>query len=188
MICDIGGGTTEIAVLSLADVVAGRSIRTGGDHLDQAVVDYLRRHYSLRVGPAAAEQLRIGIGSAHPLEEEQTEEVRGLDAISGLPRKATVTSEEIREALSDPLEAIVDAVVAALDQCGPDLAADALDNGMVLCGGGALVRGIDRFLAARTGLPVRIAADPLTAVARGALVCLEHLDEWRPMLESSDDV
>ena len=186
-VCDIGGGTTEVAVVSLADVVAGRSIRTGGDQMDQAVVDYLRRYYSLRIGPAAAERLRIDVGSAAPLEEELTAEVRGLDTASGVARKATISSEEVREALAEPLEAIVEAVAEAVDQCGPDLAADALDNGLVLCGGGSLLRKIDRFLAERTGLPVRIAPEPLTTVARGALICLEHLDQWRPILRSSDE-
>lgn len=187
MVCDIGGGTTEVAVMSLADVVASRSIRTGGDEMDQAVVDYLRRHYSLRIGLPTAERLRIDVGSAYPLEEERVEEVRGLDTVSGLPRKATVTSEEIREALADPLEAIVEAIKATLDRLSPDLASDLLDNGMVLCGGGSLLRGIDRFLAEQTGLPVRVVQEPISAVAKGAQICLEHLDQWRPALESSDD-
>ena len=115
------------------------------------------------------------------------DEVSGLDTVSGLPRKATITSEEIREALADPLEAIVEAIKATLDGRSPDLAADLMDHGMVLCGGGSLTRGIDRFLAEQTGLPVRVAAEPLTAVARGALICLEHLDQWRATLESSED-
>jgi len=187
MVCDIGGGTTEVAVMSLADVVASASVRVGGDSMDQAVVDYLRRHYSLRVGLPAAEKLRIDAGSAYPLEEERVQEVRGLDAVSGLPRKATVTSEEVREALSEPLEAIIEAIKSALDQCSPDLASDLVDNGMVLCGGGSLLRRIDRFISEQTGLPVRVAPEPLCAVAKGALVCLEHLDGWRAMLESSDD-
>ena len=187
MVCDVGGGTTEVAVMSLADVVASRSIRTGGDEMDRAVVDYLRRHYSLRIGLPTAERLRIDIGSAYPLEEERVEEVRGLDAVSGLPRKATITSEEIREALGEPLEAILEAIKQTLDGLSPDLAADLMDNGLVLSGGGALTRGIDRFLAEQTGLPVRVAAEPLSAVAKGALICLEHLEQWRPTLESSDD-
>ena len=187
MVCDIGGGTTEVAVMSLADVVASQSIRTGGDEMDQAVVDYLRRHYSLRIGLPAAERLRIDVGSAYPLEEERVQEVRGLDTVSGLPRKATITSEEIREALADPLEAILEAIKSTLDRLSPDLASDLVDNGMVLSGGGSLVRGIDRFLAEQTGLPVRVVQEPLSAVAKGTLICLEHLDQWRPSLESSDD-
>jgi rod shape-determining protein MreB len=187
MVCDIGGGTTEVAVMSLADVVASHSIRTGGDEMDQAVVDYLHRHYNLRIGLPAAERLRIDIGSAWTLEQEMVEEVRGLDLVSGLPRRATVTSEEVRQALADPLEEIVEAVRRTLDGVGPELAADLVDNGLVLCGGGALLRGIDRFIAERTGLPVRVAAEPLVAVAHGALICMEHLDQWRGTLESSDD-
>lgn len=187
MICDIGGGTTEIAVISLADVVAGQSIRVGGDRMDQAIVDYLRRHYSLRIGLPTAERLRIDIGSAFTLEEELVAEVRGLDTISGLPRRATITSEEVREALADPLELIVDAIKSTLEHVSPDLAADLVDNGMVLCGGGSLLRRLDRYLAEQLGLPVRVAPDPLLAVARGTLVSMEHLDQWRRTLESSDD-
>ena len=187
MVCDIGGGTTEVAVMSLADVVASSSIRTGGDEMDLAIVDYLRRHYSLRIGLPAAERLRIEAGSAYPLEQELVEEASGLDTVSGLPRRATITSEEIRQALDDPLEAILNAIKATLDHLDPELASDLVDNGMLLCGGGALLRGIDRYIAEQTGLPVRLAADPLGAVAKGALICLEHLDQWRPNLESSDE-
>ena len=187
MVCDIGGGTTDVAVLSLADVVAGKSIRTGGDSMDRSIVDYLRRHFSLRIGPAAAERLRIDIGSAYPLNEELVQEVRGLDTVSGLPRGATVTSEEVREALGDPLEEIVEAVKETLDGLSPDLGADLMDQGVVLCGGGALLRRIDRYIAEQTGLPVRVAAEPLTAVAKGTLICMEHLDQWRLALDSSDD-
>jgi len=187
MICDIGGGTTEVAVLSLGEIVASQSVRIGGDTMDQAIIDYLRRHYSLRVGQSAAEQLRIAIGSAADLEEELVDDVRGIDAVSNLPRKATITSEEVREALEEPLAGIVEAVKQTLDQCSPDLAADLVDNGLVLAGGGSMLRALDRFLASHTGLPVRVAADPLGAVARGTLICLEHLDKWRSTLESSDD-
>jgi rod shape-determining protein MreB len=187
MVCDIGGGTTEVAVMSLADTVAAQSVRTGGDAMDRAIVDYLRRHYSLRIGLPTAERLRIDIGSAYLLEKEQVQEVSGLDTVSGLPRKATITSEEIRQALAEPLQAILEAVKTTLDHCSPDLAADLVDHGMVLCGGGALLRRLDRYFAEHTGLPVRLAADPLTAVAQGLLICLEHLDQWRPTLESSDD-
>ena len=187
MVCDIGGGTTEVAVMSLADVVTSQSIRTGGDEMDRAVVDYLRRHYSLRIGLPAAERLRIDVGSAYPLEEERVQEVRGLDTVSGLPRKATITSEEVREALADPLELILEAIKSTLDRLSPDLASDLVDNGMVLCGGGSLLRGIDRFIAEQTGLPVRVVQEPLSTVANGTLICLEHLDQWRSTLESSDD-
>ena len=186
MICDIGGGTTEVAVLSLGDVVASQSIRVGGDAMDQTIASYLKRHYSLRVGLPNVERLRIEIGSAFPLEEELVEEVRGVDIISGMPRKAVVTSEEVREALGEPLTRIVEAIKATLDQCGPDLAADLVDNGLVLCGGGALLRKLAIFISDQTGLPTRVVEEPLCTVARGALACLERLDRWRPALESSD--
>jgi rod shape-determining protein MreB len=187
MICDIGGGTTEVAAISLGDIVAQQSIRVGGDAMDQAIVDYLRQRYSLRIGLAAAERLRIDVGSAYPLEEELAEEVRGLDTVSRLPRKAIVTSEEIREALAEPLEQIVNAMKDTLDGCSPDLASDLLDNGLLLCGGGSLLRGIDAFLADQTGLPARVSSDALSAVAKGTLMCVEQLGQWRDSLESSDD-
>lgn len=187
MVCDIGGGTTEVAVLSLSDVVAAESVRVGGDAMDQAVVDYLRRHYSLRIGLATAERLRIDIGSAYPLEEELVDEVRGLDSVSGLPRKAAITSEEVREALGEPLARIIEAIRATLDRSSPDLAADLVDNGLVLAGGGSLLRRLDRFVEEQTGLPTRVWPEALSAVAQGTLVCLEHLGEWRRTLESSDD-
>jgi rod shape-determining protein MreB len=187
MICDIGGGTTEVAVLSLGEIVAQQSVRVAGDAMDQAVVDYLKRHYSLRVGTGAAERLRIEIGSAYPLQEELSDEVRGVDTISGLPRKATLTSEEIREALGTPLLQIVEAIKTTLDVCSTDLASDLVDHGLVLAGGGALLRGLDRFLGEQTGLPTRVCAEPLTAVARGAYICLEHFDRWRGAMQSSDE-
>jgi rod shape-determining protein MreB len=186
MICDIGGGTTEVAVMSLGDVVASQSVRVGGDAMDQVIVDYLRRHYSLRVGHSEAERLRIAIGSAAPLEEELVEEVRGVDAISSLPRKAVVTSEEVREALARPLDAIVQAIKLVLDDCPTELASDLVDNGLVLSGGGALLRSLDRFLSEQTGMPARLADDPLETVARGALVCLENLGRWRGALQRAD--
>ncbi len=187
MVCDIGGGTTETAVISLNDVVSGRSVRTGGDDMDQALLGYMHRHYSLRIGLPAAERLKIDAGSAFAVEEECVEEISGIDTISGLPRKATITSEEIRQALEDPLQRIIDAIKSTLDGCSPDLAADLMSEGIVLCGGGALLRRIDRFISEQTGLPVRIVGEPLAAVAKGLLICLENLDQWRPSLQSSDD-
>jgi rod shape-determining protein MreB len=187
MICDIGGGTTEIAVLSLSDIVASQSLRIGGDAMDRAIVDYLRRQFSLRIGTASAERLKLEIGSAYPLERELVDEISGVDTISGLPRKATVTSEQIREALEEPLSRIIDAIKLTLDGCSPDLAGDLVDHGLVLAGGGSLVRGLDRYIAERTGIPARVAPDALGAVAKGALICLEQLPRWRSSLESSDD-
>ena len=188
MVCDIGAGTTEVAVFSLGDMAASRSIRTGGDQMDEAIVDYLRRRYSLRVGASAAEQLRIDIGSAVPLERETAQQVRGVDIVSSLPRSASITSEEIRHALAEPLESILDAIKDTLDGCSPELASDLVDRGIVLCGGGSLLRGLDRFLSEQTGLPIRTAAEPQTTVLTGALVCLENLERWRTSLRSSDDV
>ena len=185
MVCDIGGGTTEVAVFSLNDTVSAQSIRTGGDDMDAAIADYILRNYSLRIGLPVAEQLRIEAGSAYPLEEELVREVSGVDAVSGLPRKAAVTSEELRQALDEPLGRIADAIKNALDGCSPELAADLVDGGMVLCGGGALLQGLDRYIGERTGLYARPADGPLTAVANGALICLEHLQRWRPALVSS---
>ena len=187
MVCDIGGGTTEVAIMSLGDTVAAQSVRTGGDRMDQAIVDYLRRHYSLRIGLSAAERLKIDIGSAFPLEEERAVELSGVDAVSGLPRKVTITSEEVRRALGDPLQEILEAVKASLDRCSPDLAADLIDNGLVLCGGGALLQRIDRFINEQTGLPVRIASEPLSTVAKGLLICMEHFPHWRRWLQSSEE-
>lgn len=184
MVCDIGGGTTEVAVMSLGDVVASQSVRVAGDSMDAAIVQYLRRQYSLRTGAGSAEQLKIRIGSAAPLDNELSREVSGLDTASGVPRKAVITSEEVREALSDPLERIVDSVRATIEKCQPELVADLADTGIVLAGGGALLRGIDRYLNQQLGIPVRIAESPRTMVTRGAMICLDHLDQWREQLDN----
>ncbi|MGD9126822.1 MAG: rod shape-determining protein [Planctomycetia bacterium] len=182
MICDIGAGTTEVAVFSLGGTVASRSIRVGGDALDAAVVDYLRRKQTLRIGLPEAERLRIEIGSAAPLPVERTQEVRGIDAVGTLPRTATITSEEIRCALLEPLEAVVEAIREVLDGCSTELAADLVDQGMALSGGVAQMPGLATYFHEQTGLAVRVIDDPRTVVARGALICLAHLDRWRPVL------
>lgn len=186
MICDIGGGTTEVAIFSLADIVVGRSIRVAGDEMDEAIVEYMRQHFSLKIGEQTAEQLKIDIGSAYPLEQELTAEVSGLDTISGVPRKAIVTSEEIREALHAPLEAILGCIKSVIEQCHPELVADLADTGLVLAGGGALLRGLDRLMNEQLGIPARIADDPLTAVARGTAICVEHLAQWRDSLDDGE--
>ncbi|NOX55618.1 MAG: rod shape-determining protein [Planctomycetes bacterium] len=186
MVCDIGGGTTEVAIFSLADVVVGRSTRVAGDELDEAIVEYMKQHFSLRIGTQTAEKIKIEIGSAYPLEQELTTEVRGLDTISGVPRKAIVTSEEIREALREPLEAILNCIKSVIEQCKPELVADIVDTGLVLTGGGALLRGLDLFLNEQLGIPVRVADEPLTTVARGTAICLEHLSQWRDSLDSGE--
>jgi rod shape-determining protein MreB len=173
MIVDIGGGTTEIAIISLSGIVFSKSIRVAGDELDGAIISYMKRAYNLLIGERTAEELKIQIGSAYPLEEELTMEVKGRDSVAGLPKTIHVTSQEIREALSDTVAAIVDAVRATLERCPPELSADLVDRGFVLAGGGALIRGIDKLLSEKTGLPVTVSEDPLSAVANGTGTYLE---------------
>jgi rod shape-determining protein MreB len=186
MVCDIGGGTTDVAILSLADIVVSRSIRIAGDEMDDAIVEYMKQNFSLRIGEQTAEHLKIEIGSAFPLEQELTAEVSGLDTISGVPRKAVVTSEEIRDALREPLVAILNCIKNVIEHCKPELVADLADTGLVITGGGALLRGIDEFMNEQLGIPARVANDPLTTVARGTAICLEHLSQWRDSLDDGD--
>jgi len=167
MIVDVGGGTTEFAVISLGGLVYAKSIRIAGDEMDSAVIEYLRKTYNLMIGERTAEEIKIRIGSAYPLEEELNMDVRGRDLISGLPKTISITSVEIREALYDPVQAIVDASKSTLEQTPPELAADLIDRGIVMAGGGSLLRGLDKRIAEETGLPVHIADDPLTAVVLG---------------------
>ena len=167
MIIDVGGGTTDFAVISLGDMVYAKSIRIAGDEMDSAIMEYLRKTYNLLIGERTAEEIKIRIGSAYPLEEELSMDVRGRDLISGLPKTVTVTSVEIREALSEPVQAIVDAAKTTLEHTPPELASDLIDRGIVMAGGGSLLRGLDRRLAEETGLPVHVADDPLTAVVLG---------------------
>lgn len=186
MVCDIGGGTTDVAVFSLADIVAERSIRIAGDEMDEAIVEYVKQHFSLRIGTQTAEQVKFDIGSAYALDQELTAEVRGRDTISGVPRKAIVTSEEIRDALREPIGAILACIKSVIEQCDPELVADLVDNGLVLTGGGALLRGLDALMSEQLNVPVRVAEEPLTTVARGTAICLEHLSEWRDSLDRGD--
>ena len=172
MIIDIGGGTTEYAVISLGGIVYSKSIRVAGDEMDSAIMEYLKKTYNLMIGERTAEEIKIRIGSAYPLEEELVMDVRGCDLIAGLPKTITVTSEEIREALQEPVQAIVDASKMTLENTPPELAADLIDRGIVMAGGGSLLRGLDKRIAEETGLPVHIANDPLTAVAMGTGQCL----------------
>ena len=187
MIVDTGGGTTEVAIMSLADIATCESIRVGGDDMDEAVINHLKRTYNLLVGEPRAEKVKIQIGSAVPLEEELTMEVSGRHTISGLPRKIVITSEEIREALKEPVAAIIDAVTRTLEKADPELAADLIDNGIHICGGGSLLRGMDTVLANATGLKVIRVDDPMTAVARGTSVYLENLELWKDTMEHSSD-
>ena len=167
MIIDIGGGTTEIAVISLAGIVFSRSIRIGGDEMDDAVTEYLKKTYNLMVGERTAEDIKMKIGSAYPLEEELTMEVRGRDLVAGLPKMITISSEEIREALADPISQIVESVRITLERTPPELSADLIERGIVMAGGGSLLKGLDKLIQEETGLPVHVADDPLTAVALG---------------------
>jgi rod shape-determining protein MreB len=186
MIVDIGGGTTEVAIMSLADIATCQSIRIGGDDMDEGVINHLKRTYNLLVGEPRAEKVKIQIGSAAPLEEELTMEVAGRDTISGLPRKIVITSEEIREALREPVSSIIEAVTATLEKAEPELAADLIDNGIHICGGGSLLRGMDTVLANATGLKVERVEDPLSCVARGTSVYLENLELWKDTMDHNE--
>ncbi|MCC5830078.1 MAG: rod shape-determining protein [Phycisphaeraceae bacterium] len=183
MIVDIGGGTTEVAIMSLADIAQCQSVRVAGDDMDEAIINHMKRAYNLNIGEQTAERIKIEIGSAAPLAEEKSLDVRGRDMISGLPRKTVITSDEIREALQEPVHAIIEAVTRTLEQTEPELSADLVDNGVTLAGGGALLRGLNTIISEATGLEVRIAEDPLTCVARGTAIYLEHLEEWKGTLE-----
>jgi len=187
MIVDIGGGTTEVAIMSLADIAQCESVRVAGDDMDEAIINHMKKAYNLMIGEQTAERIKIEIGSAAPSDEERSMEVRGRDMISGLPRKTVITSEEIREALQEPLTSIIETVTRTLERAEPELAADLVDNGIVLAGGGSLLRGIDVVISNATGLDCRIAEDPLTCVARGTAIYLEHLEEWKQTMESDTD-
>ncbi|MBA7658142.1 Cell shape-determining protein MreB [subsurface metagenome] len=186
MIVDIGGGTTEVAIMSLADIATSQSIRVGGDDMDEAVINHLKKTYNLLIGEARAEKVKIQIGSATALEEELTIEVAGRDTISGLPRKIVITSEEIREALREPIASIIDTVTATLEKAEPELAADLIDNGIHICGGASLLRGMDTILANATGLKVERVEDPISCVARGTSVYLQNLELWKDTMEQSE--
>ena len=175
MIIDIGGGTTEVAIISLAGIVFSKSVRVGGDEMDEAVIQYMKRTYNLMIGERTAEDAKIAIGSAYPLPEEETLEVKGRDLVAGLPKTLKVTSEEIRQALSEPVATIVELVRIALERCPPELSADLVDRGLILAGGGALLRGFDKLLAEETGLPVHLADNSLSAVAIGTGKVLDEL-------------
>jgi rod shape-determining protein MreB and related proteins len=187
MIVDIGGGTTEVAVISLGGIVASQSARVGGDVLDNAIIQYIKKEYSLALGERTAEEVKVALGSAWPLGEELYAEIRGRDLVSGLPKTVTVSSVEVREALEEAVATIVDAVKVTLDSTPPELAADIMDQGIVLAGGGALLRGLDRRIASETGMPLRIADNPLDAVARGSGQSLEEFEVLRSVLFSSGD-
>ena len=185
MIVDIGGGTTEIAIISLNGIVFSKSIRVAGDELDSAIVNYMKRAYNLLIGERTAEEIKLRVGSAYPLDEELGMEVKGRDSVAGLPKTIHITSQEIREALSDPISSIVDAVRSTLERCPPELSSDLVDRGIMMAGGGALLRNIDRMIAKETGLPVHIADDPLTAVCTGTGRVLQELSFLKRVASSS---
>ncbi|MCS7231109.1 MAG: rod shape-determining protein [Elusimicrobiota bacterium] len=177
MIVDIGGGTTEVGILSLGGMVVSKSIDIAGDELDQAIIQYFRRRYNLFIGENTAEEIKIRIGSVYPLEEELSMEVKGRDQVTGLPKTITVTSEEIRSALMEPVSAIIGVIKNALEETPAEISADLVETGITLAGGGALLRGIDKLISKETGLPVRIADDPITCVVRGTGKYLEEIDK-----------
>ncbi len=185
MVADIGGGTTEVAVIALGGIVASRSIRIAGDELDEAIIQYARRSYNLLIGERSAEGIKIAVGSAFPVRDENAMDVRGRDLVSGLPRTVRMTSGEVREAIAEPVQAIVDAVKQTLERTPPELAADIVDRGIILVGGGALLRGMDRLLAEETGMPVSLTEDPLAAVVMGAGKALEEIETLQKVLVAS---
>jgi rod shape-determining protein MreB len=182
MVVDIGGGTTEVAVISLGGIVTSQSIRVGGDEMDQAIISFGKKEYSLMLGERTAEEIKMALGSAFPSVDEPTAEIRGRDLVSGLPKTIVISAEEIRRAIEEPVNVIVDAVKTTLDKCPPELAGDVMDRGIVLTGGGALLRGLDERIREETGMPVHIADNPLDSVALGTGKCVEDFDTLRQVL------
>jgi rod shape-determining protein MreB and related proteins len=176
MIVDIGGGTTEVAVISLSGIVYSRSVRIAGDTMDMAILNYIKRKYNLLIGERTGEDIKIQLGSAYPMEEKMTIEIKGRDLVTGIPKTMIITDEEVRDAIWEPISTIVETVKIALERTPPELAADIVDRGIVLAGGGALLRGLDTLLREETGLPVSIAEDPLSAVVLGTGRVLDHID------------
>ena len=185
MVVDIGGGTTEVAVISLAGIVFSRSVRVGGDKIDEAITQYIRRKYNMLIGERMAEQIKIEIGAAAPLDEPETMSIKGRDTVAGVPQILEINSEEVREALTEPVNAILDAVRVALERTPPELAADIVDKGIMLTGGGALLRNLDTLMRQETGLPITVVEDPLTCVVRGSGMVLDNLKLLRDVTESN---
>ncbi len=176
MVVDIGGGTTEVAVISLAGIVYSQSVRVGGDKMDESIMAYMKRKYNMAIGEQTAERIKITIGNAYPLEHQLTMEVKGRDLVAGIPKTVLVNSDEIRDSLSEPMNAIVEAVLIALERTPPELAADIVDKGIVLTGGGSLLKNLDVLLREETGLPVMVCDDPISAVVLGSGKALDHLE------------
>ncbi len=186
MVVDIGGGTTEVAVISLGGIVSSESVRIGGDELDESIMTFIKKEYSLAIGERTAEEIKMRLASAAPLAEEQMAEIRGRDLVTGLPKTIVVSTVEIREAIEEPVSAIVDAVKVTLDTTPPELAADIMEKGIVITGGGALLHGLDRRLADETGMPIIVAKNPLFSVVVGSGQCLEEFDVLKSVLISSN--
>ena len=176
MVVDIGGGTTEVAVISLAGIVYSRSVRVGGDKMDEAIMTHVKRKYNLLIGETSAEDIKIKIGSAYPLAPEETLEIKGRDLLDGIPKNITITSEEIRKSIAEQVDSIVQAVRIALEQTPPELAADIVDRGIVLTGGGALLKGLDQLLRDQTNLPITVVDDPLSTVVMGTGKALDNIN------------
>ena len=187
MIVDIGGGTTEVAVISLGGIVTAQSVRVAGDELDDAITQYVKKEYSLAIGDRTAEEVKIQMGSAWPMEEELTADIRGRDLVSGLPRTIGLTTEHVREALAEPVSAIVDAIKTTLDKTPPELAADIMEDGITITGGGALLGGFDQRLSHETGMPIRVAEEPLYSVVIGSGRALENIDAMRGLMSLGGD-
>lgn len=188
MVVDIGGGTTEVAIVSLGGIVTHRSIRVGGDELDEAIAHYVKRRYNMLIGERTAEEIKITIGSAFHQSDEKSLEVRGRDLVTGLPRSLNLTAVEVREAVADPVGQIIEAIRVTLERTPPELAADIMDKGIVMTGGGALLRGLDRKIGEETGMPVVVADEPLLCVAKGTGLMLESLDKYRRLLTGAKRV
>ena len=186
MVVDIGGGTSEVAVISLGGIVTAKSVRVGGDEFDASIIDYIKKKYNLLIGERTAENIKIQIGSAYPLEEEVTMDVKGRNLLNGLPQNITIASDEIREALAEPVSRVLDAIRVTFEKTPPELAADVIDQGVTLTGGGALLRGLDKLINEETGMPVNIAEDPLDCVAKGAGSVLDHFDRLGDVLTDDD--
>jgi rod shape-determining protein MreB len=185
VIVDIGGGTSEVAVISMGGIVVSRSARVGGDELDESIVNFVKKEYNLLMGDRTAEQLKIAIGSAWPFSDEPNAEVRGRDLVTGLPKTVVITAAEVREAIEEPVQGVVDAIKFCLDKTPPELAADVMDRGIVLTGGGALLRGLDVRIANETGTPVITADNPLHSVVIGSGRCLEEFDTLQDILTTT---
>ncbi len=185
MVVDIGGGTTEVAIISLGGLVTAKSIRVAGDELDEAIVQYVKRTYNMLIGERTGEEIKMTIGSAYPTGKEESMEIRGRDLVTGLPRTLRVTSDEIRKAISEPVASVIDAIKITLENTPPELAADIMDRGIVMTGGGALLKGLDLLVSKETGMPVHVADEPLLCVVKGCGKCLDNLDILKRVARNS---